>query len=86
VLAGKLDSEEVEEVWLDACNASFTTMIRDKQKREAQEAKATVRPLSCMPSPLAALCSIDGVPTYIWEPTVGQAAVQCYLHQHEQWQ
>lgn len=42
VLAGKLDSPEAEEVWLDACNASFTAMIKDKQRREAQEAKATV--------------------------------------------
>ena len=41
VLSGKLDSEEEEQVWLAACNASFAAMIKDKQSREAEEAKAT---------------------------------------------
>lgn len=41
VLSGKLSSEEEEQVWLAACNASFATMIKDKQSREAEEAKAT---------------------------------------------
>ena len=42
VLAGKLDGKEEEKVWLDACNSSFAAMIKDKQTREAEEAKATV--------------------------------------------
>ena len=42
VLSGKLGGDDAEEVWLAACNASFAAMIRDKQSREAQEAKATV--------------------------------------------
>ncbi|CAL5220396.1 g2403 [Coccomyxa viridis] len=41
VLSGKLDGKDQEQVWLDACNASFATMIKDKQSREAEEAKAT---------------------------------------------
>ena len=44
VLSGKLDGKDQEQVWLDACNASFATMIKDKQSREAEEAKATVHP------------------------------------------
>jgi hypothetical protein len=43
ILAGKLEDPEEEEVWLSRCNASFAAMIRDKQSREALEAKATVR-------------------------------------------
>ena len=42
VLSGKLDGKDQEQVWLDACNASFAAMIKDKQSREAEEAKATV--------------------------------------------
>ncbi len=42
VLSGKLGGDDAEEVWLAACNASFAAMIRDKQSREAEEAKATV--------------------------------------------
>ena len=42
VLSGKLGGGDAEEVWLAACNASFADMIRDKQSREAEEAKATV--------------------------------------------
>ena len=43
VLSGKLDGKDQEQVWLDACNASFAAMIKDKQSREAEEAKATVQ-------------------------------------------
>ena len=46
VLSGKLDGKDQEQVWLDSCNASFAAMIRDKQSREAEEAKATVGILS----------------------------------------
>ena len=42
ILSGKLEDPDEEEVWLRECNASFAAMIRDKQSREAQEAKATV--------------------------------------------
>ena len=42
VLSGKLGGGDAEEVWLAACNASFAAMLRDKQSREAEEAKATV--------------------------------------------
>ena len=42
VLSGKLGGADAEEVWLAACNASFAAMIKDKQSREAEEAKATV--------------------------------------------
>ncbi len=47
VLAGKLDGKEEEQVWLDACNHSFAAMIKDKQSREAEEAKATVTSQLC---------------------------------------
>ena len=46
MLSGKLDGKDQEQVWLDACNASFAAMIKDKQSREAEEAKATVATLS----------------------------------------
>ena len=49
VLAGKLDGTEEEKIWLDACNSSFTAMIKDKQTREAEEAKATVASLPLAP-------------------------------------
>ena len=42
ILAAKLEDPEEEEVWLHGCGASFAAMIRDKQSREALEAKATV--------------------------------------------
>lgn len=45
VLSGKLDGKDQEQIWLDACNASFAAMIKDKQSREAEEAKATVATL-----------------------------------------
>jgi len=48
ILSGKLDGKEEEEVWLAACNASFAAMIKDKQSREAEEAKATVSPLTML--------------------------------------
>lgn len=34
-------------MWLDACNHSFAAMIKDKQSREAEEAKATVTSQLC---------------------------------------
>lgn len=48
VLAAKLDGADEEQVWLDACNSSFAAMIKDKQSREAEEAKAT-----------ASICPLD---------------------------
>ena len=51
MLSGKLDSEEEEQVWLAACNASFATMIKDKQSREAEEAKATASLFPPFPNP-----------------------------------
>lgn len=34
--------EGARDVWLDECRASFSTMIEDKQSREAAEAKTKV--------------------------------------------
>ena len=56
ILSGKLEGkEEEEEVWLAACNASFAAMIKDKQSREAEEAKATVSPFKVLMADLSAV-------------------------------
>ncbi|CAL8470680.1 g10222 [Coccomyxa elongata] len=52
VLAGKLDGKEEEQVWLDACNHSYAAMIKDKQSREAEEAKATDKQAMAQPDEL----------------------------------
>ena len=58
-LAGKLEDPEEEEVWLSRCNASFAAMIRDKQTREALEAKATVGTVApCTCSALTPQCEL----------------------------
>ena len=70
ILAAKLEDPEEEQVWLHGCGASFAAMIRDKQSREALEAKATVGlPPPCLAcAPEEAACSV-----LAWEG----AAAQC---------
>ena len=42
--------KEMEAVWLEACRNSFSTMIHEKQARDAAELKQTVRPSMCSSS------------------------------------